>query len=319
MNRLPPHLRPVLGLRSLLPRIGGAGYMMVPSESQLPVMGGSNGLKATHGPAAAAGTEGSQRAGSAADGSAPTSPMAAAAAAAAAADAHASVSRSAGAAKAGVPPLKPPLAPLSPRAAAAATSRRTSARGHSAAGSGTTTPPGGGSVHAGLLYRQGTVGAALVAEALRQEVAEQLAAAAAATARGGLGARGRSRSLSPLPARGSRPASRGRLTSPDDEPLPGPARPAAPGAVRAPSPPPPGMAGLGASAGAPIFPGLRRAGSGRSEASGASTPRLAVPLPQPPPRRSTSLSARAQQQIDLLQPLLDGSRRASADGAPPPR
>lgn len=46
MNRLPPHLRPVLGLRSLLPRIGGAGYMMVPSESQLPVMGGSNGLKA---------------------------------------------------------------------------------------------------------------------------------------------------------------------------------------------------------------------------------------------------------------------------------
>ncbi|EFN59369.1 hypothetical protein CHLNCDRAFT_137839 [Chlorella variabilis] len=181
-------------------------------------------------------------------------------------------------------------------------------------------PPSAGasannSTHGGLLYKQGSVGAALVAEALRQEVALQLAAAAAAAAGGGVSRPSRSRSRSPLPTRG---ASRHSLSSPERAVLwpPGSATVAPAGHVQ------PGSGGGGGGGGSasgqqpldvppPLFPGLRRTRSELANSSGASTPRLVVPLPPPPARRSTNLSQRVQEQMDLLEPLLITSRRAS--------
>lgn len=156
--------------------------------------------------------------------------------------------------------------------------------------SGSRTPQGSGSMSAGLLYQQGSVGAALVAEALRQELAEQLAAATT-SARGGLPPRGRSRSLSPLPTRRSTDGSRAA------SPLPrqGSGQQGQQAAGSSPA----GTAGLELPPSLLLFPGLPRAGSGpvSGGGSGSSTPRLRAALPPPPPRRSTHVSQRVLEQV----------------------
>ena len=277
LRSLPPHLQQVLGTSSLLPRIGGAVFMHALHE---------NGAKATvAGAAAAQGT---------AAAAAPADATAVVATAKPAAVEGGPVSAAA-AANGNLQPAKPGQASLSPRAGAAI-----------AAGSGAVTPVGDGSMRNGLMYKQGSVGAALVAEALRQEVAQQLAAAAATAAAGGgsglVSARPRSRQPSPLPGARARSGSRQSMTSPEGAVLPAPppvsaaspfaapdagaAQQQEPGAQQPPQPP------------LHLFPGLPRSRSDAA-ASMSSTPTLRpiVALPPPPPRRSTNLSQRVQEQV----------------------
>ena len=331
MRSLPPHLRSVFGARALLPRIGGAAFMDLdgPLHTQ-----GAETMVAVAGlgkqPAAAAAVV-------RADGSA------AAAVAVAGGDGAVAVASGSGApqqlADAGKSPRHAPLpprslpagspAPLSPAPSPRPVSpQRPSSGGGTPrqlpagrARSGATTPQGAGSsmhgsVSAGYLLKQGSLGASLVAEALRQEIAAQLASAAAVQA-GGSGPanrrRERSRSLSPLPSARQAGSSRHSLAGQGGDAL------AAAAAAR-PSPfvadAPAGALGRQSRPAqpatqaqaqqrtapedvpGPIFPGLRRSRSdaAQSVSSGAATPRLVVPLQAPPPRRSTNLSQRVQEQ-----------------------
>lgn len=303
-HALPPHLRPLLTARALLPRIGGAAFMMGGLSLQEEHAPGRAYAAGDGAAAAAAVPEGGSAAAVMANGQAAVVTAAAPAAAGTAADATATATIQAAAdGKLGRQPNKPPLSPFGAAAAAAAVGGGPSAalarRSRSVSGSGARTPPGDVTVPAGLVYKQGSVGAALVAEALRQELAEQLAAAAAASARSGLPPRGRSRSLSPLPRRS---LDGSRHTSPLPRPPAAGGQQAAGGSSTAGAAGPAGAAGMELPPAVPLFPGLRRAGSGPASgggASGSSTPRLRVALPPPPPRRSTHVSQRVQDQVGV--------------------
>jgi hypothetical protein len=306
MRSLPPHLRGVLGARALLPRIGGADFMhqgqggggtAAPARSsdhldeahrrrdlslRLPDAAAAPAAPA---PAAAAPN---YSAAATPEGGSPSAPHPADVAAALIGVGQVAV----GGTAAGL--RSPGKLPRSPRALGSgalspvARSQRQPQPG--LAGSG------GGSMHGGLLYKQGTVGAALVAEALRQEVAAQLAAANV-TPGGGRGRGGppRSRSRSPLP-RGA--GSRHSLSSP--ETVVAQAAPAGPGNASAhtnPSNLEQQQEQEQEQSLPPLFPGLRRTRSDMAASSGASTPRIVVPLPPPPARRSTNVSQRVQDQV----------------------
>lgn len=292
---LPPHLRPLLTARTLLPRIGGAAFMLnghasLEQERTPPRTSPTAAAAAARSSLTA---EGSGLLGAAA------APGAAAAAALPAVAADATATVAAAAANKDARPLpKPPVSPQGLAAGAAAAGTGGAGRRRAISSSGSVTPPAGASLHAGLLYKQGSVGAAMVAEALRQELAEQLQRAAGGHT--GPAGRGRSRSLSPLPSRHSRGGSRSSLVFPEASSLISPfADPAAGG-----QPPPQGAAnGAAPAAGtslppaAPLFPGLPRHGSGTAPSSGTSTPRLRTQLPPPPPRRSTNIGRRVQEQV----------------------
>ncbi|KAL4430835.1 hypothetical protein ABPG75_006091 [Micractinium tetrahymenae] len=346
MRSLPPHLRTVFGARALLPRIGGAAFMDLEgplhsqgAEASVAAVAGSKGPAAAAAVVQANGTAAAAVAVAGADGSV----------------GMAGTGMPPQAGEAGKSPRRGPVPPRSLPAVSPAQSPRPLSPQRPSSGGGTprqlpagrarsgaTTPTGGtgssmhGGAAAGYLFKQGSLGASLVAEALRQEIAAQLAAAQA----GGGGSTNRpaerSRSLSPLPSGRRAGSSRHSLTGHDGTALLPPAatRPSpfvadAPGAAsqrQGQSPRLPQAAQAQpqqhtepVEVPAPIFPGLRRSRSdaAQSVSSGAATPRLVVPLRPPPPRRSTNLSQRVQEQIDLLQPLLNSSsRRGSADLSP---
>ncbi len=313
MRSLPPHLRSVFGARALLPRIGGAAFMDLDAplhsqgaEATMVLAGGGKG------PAAAAALVQANGAAAAAVAVAGAGVAVASPQAADAVQAQQQGTRA---------PHSPALSPrpLSPQrlSSAGGTPQQLPA---GRARSGATTPTGGGgssvhgSVSASYIMKQGSLGASLVAEALRQEIAAQLANAAAAQT-GASGSanpnRQRSRSLSPLPRQAG--SSRQSLAGHDGAagPSAGAARPS-PFGSDLPGPPsqrqghPPRQApqaqpqqqAAPEEALAPIFPGLRRTRSdtAQSVSSGAATPRLVAPLRPPPPRRSTNLSQRVQDQ-----------------------
>ena len=145
------------------------------------------------------------------------------------------------------------------------------------------------------------MGAALVAEALRREIAEQLAAATAASDGGGLSARGRSRSLSPCHPARSRHTSRSHLSSPEGQPL---LRPAANGDGAPPQ----------SSPEAPLFPGLRRAGSGT-----APSKRCLHPAGAWPHRAAAPATATSRHQRHAARAGASGAAAAAARRRGPPR
>ena len=276
MAHLPPHLRQVLGARALLPRIGGAAFMDGGSgmaATDLGVLQRKPAAAAMHAPGVTA-------------------------AAAAAAAAEGGAAAAADGAVAVLLQRQAAAPPRSPRPdCGAVTPRDTHPPLPPGRSSGAVTPTG-------AVYRQGSMGAQLVAEALRQELTLQLAAAAG-TGHGGLGVslrsqrqHPRSRSRSPLPA-GHAEGSRHSTGSADaayeqllqlQQHQPGSlsARSSANGRHSPGAAPPEPLV--------PIFPGLRRARTDAAQGSGAATPRLVVPL-APPPRRSNHLAKRVQEQV----------------------